>query len=99
VGWLDYLKSHTVKDLMRVGILGDEFKSMFVNGKSDETLARTLYDVLLARAVDAGGLPHWGKEVGLFGWENVVDRLLASDEYNNNFGDDTVPGGGRAGCF
>jgi hypothetical protein len=32
----------------------------------------------------------------LYGWENVVDRLLASDEYNNSFGDDAVPGGGRA---
>jgi hypothetical protein len=96
--WLDYLKSHTVKDMVRLGILSAEFKNKFVNGKSDETLARTLYDVLLARAGDAGGLDHWGKEVGLFGLENVVDRLLASSEYINTFGDDAVPGGGRAGC-
>jgi hypothetical protein len=99
LGWLDYLNSHTVKDMVRAGILSDEFKLGFLNGKSDETLARTLYDVLLARAVDAGdGLATWGKEVGLFGWENVVDRFLASDEYNNSFGNDAVPGGGRAGC-
>jgi hypothetical protein len=83
---------------VRLGILCDEFKTRFVNGKSDETLARTLYDVLLARTVDAGGLDYWEKEVGLFGWENVVDRILASPEYNNSFGDDAVPGGGRAPC-
>jgi hypothetical protein len=101
VGWIDYLQSHTVKDLVRFGILGDEFKVRFVDGRPDEILARTgrLYDVLLARAGDAGGLDYWGKEVGLFGWGNVVDRLLASDEYNNSFGDDAVPGAGREGCF
>jgi hypothetical protein len=90
--WLDYLKSHTVKDMVRSGILGDEFKSSFVHEKSNETIARTLYDVLLARPAGEE------KEVRLFGWENVVDRLLASPEYNLNFGDDAVPGGGREGC-
>jgi hypothetical protein len=98
VGWLDYLKSHTVKDLVRVVILSDEFKIRFVNGKSDETLAHTLYDVVLARAGDPGGLAHWTKKVGELGWENVADQFLASTEYNNSFGDDGVPGGGRAGC-
>jgi hypothetical protein len=98
-GWLDYLKSNTVKGMVRLGILGDEFNVKFVNEKSDETLARTLYDVLLARAGDADGLVNWEKEVGLFGWEKVADRILASDEYNNRFGDDAVPGAGREGCF
>jgi hypothetical protein len=98
VGWVDYLKSHTVKDLVRVGILSGEFKINFIDGKSDEALAQTLYDVLLARAGDPGGLAHWGNEVGEIGWENAVDQFLASTEYNNNFGNDAVPGGGRAGC-
>jgi hypothetical protein len=98
VGWLDYLKSHTIKDLVRLGILGDEFKIRFVNGKSDETLAGTLYDVLLARAGDAGGLALWEEQVGELGWEYVVDQFLASPEYNDRFGDDAVPGGGRALC-
>jgi hypothetical protein len=96
--WVGYLKSHTVKDLVSLGILGDEFKIRFVNGKSDETLARTLYDVLLARAADPGGLAHWRKVVRDLGWEHVVDQFLASTEYNNSFGDNAVPGGGRAGC-
>jgi hypothetical protein len=61
----DFLKSHTVKDLVRLGILGDEFKIRFVNGKSDETLARTLYDVLLARAGDPGGLDTWAEHIRL----------------------------------
>jgi hypothetical protein len=59
VGWLDYLKAHTIKDLVRLEILSDEFKVMFVTGKSDETLVRTLFEVLLARAGDAGGLDYW----------------------------------------
>jgi hypothetical protein len=94
----DYLKSHTVKDLVRLGILGDEFKIRFVNGKSDETLARTLYDVLLARAGDPGGLETWAEHFRLHGWESAVDSILASGEYNDSFGHDAVPGGGRAGC-
>jgi hypothetical protein len=98
VGWVDYLKSHTVKDLVRVGILSGEFKIRYVDGKSDETLAQTLFDVLLARAGDPGGLGHWTTKVGELGWKYVVDQFLASDEYNNSFGDDGVPGGGRAGC-
>jgi hypothetical protein len=98
VGWVDYLKANTVKDLMKLGILSEEFKSSFVNGKSGETQAGTLYEVLLARTGDPGGLEYWGKEIELLGLENVVDRLLASLEYNNNFGDDAVPGGGREGC-
>jgi predicted methyltransferase MtxX (methanogen marker protein 4) len=98
VGWAGYLNSNTVKDLVRLGILSAEFKRRFVDGKSNETLAHTLYEVLLARAADPGGLVYWGTQVGLFGWENVVDRLMASAEYNNNFGDDAVPGGDGAGC-
>jgi hypothetical protein len=98
VSWVNYLNSHTVKELVRWGVLCGEFTSRFVDDKSNETLAHTLYDVLLARGADSGGLDYWGKEVGLFGWENVVDRIMASTEYNNGFGDDAVPGGGRAGC-
>jgi hypothetical protein len=84
--------------MVRAGILCEEFKIRFVNGKSDETLASTLYDVLLARAGDPGGLAHWGKEIGELGWEYAVDQFLASTEYNNIFRHDAVPGGGRAGC-
>jgi hypothetical protein len=98
VGWLDYLKSHTVKDLVSLGVHSNEFKIRFVDGKSDGILARTLYDVLLARAGDPGGLDHWEEYIRLHGWESAVDSILASTEYNNGFGDDAVPGGGRAGC-
>jgi hypothetical protein len=81
-----------------VGILSNEFKTRFVNGKSDETLARTLYDVLLARAADPGGLNSWANQISIHGWDSAVNNILASGEYNNNFGDDAVPGGGRAPC-
>jgi hypothetical protein len=89
---------------MRDGILGDEFRNNFLTGKSDETVVRTLYDVLLFREADSVGLAHWTIEVGTFrtetdGWEHVVDSFFDSEEYNTDFGDDVVPGDGRAaGC-
>jgi hypothetical protein len=43
-------------------------------------------------------LAIWEREVGLYGWENVVDHILASPKYNNSFADDAVPAGCRAGC-
>jgi hypothetical protein len=103
VGWLDYLKSNSIKDLVRLGIRSEEFKTNFVNGKSDETLACTLYDVLLAREADDTGLTSWtecfaGQKSGDALWDSAVNSILESDEYNVNFGDDAVPGGGRAGC-
>jgi hypothetical protein len=98
VEWVDYLESNTVKGMVRAGILSEEFKLGFVNGKSNETLARTLYDVLLARAGDAGGLVTWAEQISIHGWDSAVDSILASGEYNDNFGDDAVPGGGRAEC-
>jgi hypothetical protein len=97
--WTEYLrKGSTCKDMLRRFLLTPEFASRFVNGKLHETVAHRLYDAVLARAPDAGGLVHWTKELGVFGLENVVDRFLASEEYNNRVGDHAVPGGGRAGC-
>jgi hypothetical protein len=95
---VDYLKDNSVKDLVRLGILGDEFEDRFVDGKSNETLVHTLYDVLLAREGEAGGFANWVIRVGKYPWKKVVDGFLASDEYKKKFGNDAVPGGGRPGC-
>ena len=76
--WRDYLESHTVEDLVRFRILCNDFIISFVNGESDETLAGTLYDVLLGQAGHPGGSDYSVNEIGLFGWEHVVDRILAS---------------------
>jgi hypothetical protein len=43
-------------------------------------------------------LDTWEENIRLHGWERAVDSILASTEYNNGFGDDAVPGGGRAQC-
>jgi hypothetical protein len=98
VNWLEYLESHTVKDLVRLGILSEEFKTGFLDDKSNESRAATLYDVLLGRTANPTDLAAWGLEVGVAGWEVAVDRFLASEEYNLASGDDAVPGGGREGC-
>jgi hypothetical protein len=92
------LQSNTVKDLVRLGILSDEFRGRFVNEKSDASQAGTLYDVLLARPADSGGLVTWTNQVELIGWESAVDAFLSSAEYIGNFGLAKVPGDGRTPC-
>jgi hypothetical protein len=98
LGWIEYLQSNTVKDLVRFGILSDEFRGRFVNEKSAASQADTLYDVLLARPADSGGLVTWTTQISLNGWEKAVDAFLSSAEYIGNFGLAKVPGDGRAGC-
>jgi hypothetical protein len=97
LGWDNYLKSHTIQDMVRLGILGDEFKIRFVNG----------YDVLLAHdgdanRVDPSGLAIWEEHIRLRGFESAVDRILYNthkSKYNNKIGDHSVPGWGHAECF
>jgi hypothetical protein len=97
--WLDYgYGDNTFKDLVRVVIRSGEFKNNFVTGKSNATLASTLFDVLLARAGDAGGLVTWENHIKVHGWEKAVDMILASKEYDDDVGDDAVPGAGRTPC-
>jgi hypothetical protein len=72
VNWLGYLKSNTFKDLVRVGILRGEFIAGYVTNKSDAAQAATLYDVLLARAADSGGLTTWTNQIALNGWAFAV---------------------------
>jgi hypothetical protein len=96
--WVTYLRSNTVKDLVRVGILSDEVLAQFVTSKSFEEQAATLYDVLLNRPGDTGGLETWKTEIQLNGWTNAVDAFLGSAEYMNSFGTNSVPGAGRPGC-
>jgi hypothetical protein len=71
---------------VRLGILSDEFRGRFVNEKSAASQAGILYDVLLARPADSGGLVTWTNQVELMGWESVVDEFLSSAEYIGNFG-------------
>jgi hypothetical protein len=91
---------NTAKDLMRQMILSREFEVKFVEEKPPKTVATTLYDVLLDRAPDDGGLNNKINDLGDSNsrFERVVDDFLASGEYFSKFGEDDVPGGGRASC-
>lgn len=40
----------------------------------------------------------WTREMGKIGWREVVNQILNSTEYQQNFGEDKVPGAGRPGC-
>jgi hypothetical protein len=97
-GWVTYLQSNTVKDLVRLLSLSGEFTGNFVIGKSFDAQAGTLYDVLLGRAADTGGLTFWSTQIENNTWEFAVDAILGSGEYIGNFGNGVVPGGGRDTC-
>jgi hypothetical protein len=88
----------TVKGLVKSFILSSEFKKNFVTGKSNAAQARTLFDVLLAREANDAGLDNWENNIKKSGWETAVDNIMKSDEYNNSFGNNAVPGGGRTPC-
>jgi hypothetical protein len=54
-GWVTYLPSNTVKDLVRVGILSAEkCIANYVTNQSAAAQAGALYDVLLDQPADAG---------------------------------------------
>jgi Ca2+-binding EF-hand superfamily protein len=62
--------------------------------------AGTLYRHILGRQLDAAGARTWANEGARRGVSAIVDRLVASGEYDNQFGDWGVPGhsGGLSYC-
>ena len=60
----------------------------------------TLYRHILGRQPDAAGARSWANEGARRGVSTIVDQLVASPEYNKQFGDWGVPGhsGGLAYC-
>ncbi len=73
--------SNTVKDLVRVGATSAEFIAKYVTGQPVEDQAITLFDVLLAREPEAGGLATFTNYIRVEGWINAVDYTLLSAEY------------------
>jgi len=96
IGFL--LNGGTVKQLVAAFAHSPEFENNFVLGHSPVDVVTTLYDALLARGPDPVGLEGWINVFLNEGYHANVDGILMSAEYNNNFGDDLVPGGGREGC-
>ncbi len=100
-GWAQQLADGrlTVKELVRSIAKSPEYANRFGQTESGEgqpyerAVAR-LYRHILARQPDQGGQRNWANAAQQRGLAAVVDGMINSAEYNNNFGDWGVPGSG-----
>lgn len=88
-----------VKELVRRVAKSQEYMQRFGQtepgeGQPYERAVARLYRHVLARQPDANGLRNWARNAQQRGLAAVVDGLIDSVEYNNNFGEFGVPGSG-----
>ena len=89
----------TVKELVRNVAKSQEYMQRFGQTESGEgqpyerAVAR-LYRHILARQPDVNGQRNWARNAQQRGLGAVIDGLIDSAEYNNNFGEWGVPGSG-----
>ena len=89
----------TVKELVRNVAKSQEYIRRFGQTESGEAqpyeraVAR-LYRHILGRQPDANGLRNWARNAQQRGLGVVVDGMIDSAEYNNSFGNWSVPGSG-----
>jgi hypothetical protein len=90
----------SVKDLIYDLVTSDEHKNKFYDDDNLTNSVIKLYDHLLAREPDNAGLRLTRQKMREpnGGYESAVRGLIDSKEYNDNFGNDKVPGNGRGGC-
>ena len=100
-GWQDRLASGqmTVRELVRAVAKSDEYMNRFGRteageGQPFERAVARLYRHILARQPDPEGQRTWANTAQQQGLAAVVDALVNSQEYSNNFGDWGVPGSG-----
>jgi Ca2+-binding EF-hand superfamily protein len=89
----------TVREVVRNLVTSQEYTQRFGQteageGTPYERAVARLYRHVLARQPDAEGQRHWAQTAQQRGLPAVVDALLNSQEYSNNFGDWGVPGSG-----
>jgi hypothetical protein len=100
-GWARQLANGglTVKEIVRRVAKSQEHMQRFGQtesgeGQPFERAVSRLYRHVLGRQPDAGGLRTWTRVAQQRGLADVVDGLIDSPEYNNNFGEWEVPGSG-----
>ena len=84
----------TVREIVESVVMSDEYRSRFVPGGSDEQRRHAvsmLYRHVLGREADAGGLQAH-VDLSRRSPEAVVTSLISSTEYQQKFGEQTVPG-------
>jgi hypothetical protein len=88
-----------VKEIVRRVAKSQEYMQRFGQtepgeGQPYERAVARLYRHVLGRQPDANGLRNWARNAQQRGLPAVVDGLIDSAEYNNNFGEFEVPGSG-----
>lgn len=89
----------TVRDVVRAIASSPEHNQRFMMQESGEEApwirsVNRLYRHILGRQPDAAGARHWAGVMARDGANAVIEAILASSEYNNNFGDWGAPGSG-----
>jgi len=81
----------TAKQLVQALVSSEEFKQRFFDTKSTTEYVTYMYNLLLLREPDSDGLTVWIDNVEQHGWSIIIEGFLNSEEYMQNFGDDSIP--------
>ena len=99
-GWVQQLeRGGTVRDIVRAVAMSDEHAQRFWRPEAGEEVpyvraVGTMYRHILGRQPDPGGARNWATQAGRSGMNAIVDQIINSPEYNQQFGDWGVPGSG-----
>jgi hypothetical protein len=98
--WVNHLQQGgTVRDLVRAIALSDEHEQRFWRQESGEgtpyvRAVGTIYRHILGRQPDEAGARDWAIRANRSGMDAIVNSIINSAEYNQQFGDWGVPGSG-----
>jgi Phycobilisome Linker polypeptide/Domain of unknown function (DUF4214)/EF hand len=98
--WVQHLeRGGTVRDLVRAIALSDEHQQRFWREEAGEDTpylraVGTMYRHILGRQPDAAGARSWATQASRSGVNSIVDQIVNSSEYTQQYGDWGVPGSG-----
>ena len=98
--WVNHLQQGgTVRDLVRAIALSDEHEQRFWRQESGEgtpylRAVGTIYRHILGRQPDAAGARDWAVRANRSGMDSIVNSIINSPEYNQQYGEWGVPGSG-----
>lgn len=82
----------TVRDFVRGLAKSDTFRELVIETNSNYRIVELSLKRLLGRApYNKDEELAWSIKIATLGWEKFVDTLLDSEEYLQNFGENTVP--------
>ena len=101
--WVTQLSSGqaTVRELVQNIASSSEHRQRFLQGGSESNRRQgvaSLYKHILGREADAGGLQAHVETAERTSVEAVISSLISSPEYQQKYGEQTVPGQGVAYC-